>query len=139
MSEPMKENASNLVLIYVKLPLCCNDSEVLSEETIAKSSVERIHNHLTAGLDECLNGADNSNLVKLGEGVFIADENACYPVILKVLAWCERYRFECSIAPISDSALTLSLPRPELKAFLEAKRQEFRVTQFQTPTQPRTP
>jgi hypothetical protein len=119
----------SLAILYVWLPIAANNPKYIPGFQ-QQEVLERINEATRVYWDNPL-GQCPGHFLKLGEGVFLVEENACYPALLKVFQNCAEHHFPVMMMPLSDSSLTLSIDRPEWKAFLEEKGQSFRMTGFE--------
>jgi len=125
----MNPNLKKLVFIFIKLNVLAN--KIPPERS--RSAVElQQWNEIAEVIDRLLIGCE-PHFVKIGQGAFIAEEDACYPSILKIIAHCQQHRFPCLIAPLDDSSLSVSLENQDLTKWLTQKGKSFRLTELPQP------
>ena len=113
---------SNLVILFARLSVAVNEHEKLGSlatPLMPWTSLEKDFDHVfeSAG----------PHYVKLGAGLFLADETHCYLAIVRFLDLAEKHQLQCLVAPVSDSAFTCS--GSEVRDFLAAKNHAHRLVQ----------
>jgi len=122
----MKPDDQKLVLIYIELDVAVNKPP--EEHSMFRKNLDGWIGYgvqFERLFDRCKEG-----FVKVGSGVFLADENACHPAILDVIATCRKDRIDCLIVPIADYPITLGTLNPVLTRAVSALTKNFRLSQF---------
>jgi hypothetical protein len=132
----LSRNTKNLVLIYVRLKKAENNDPVVMAPVEAAPVGPFIGEsaQICALFAPCAPACQ-----RLGAGVFIADENLCYPAILKVIALCDTQKLALAIVPIGQAPLTLSREYGDLAKWLKGIGQDHRLTEFPPQPQPTKP
>jgi hypothetical protein len=131
----MSKMTNRLVLVYVKLPLAVNIELAAIGGLLAREAgnYRVADDELQSLFDQC-----KEHCVKLGAGVVLADEDACYPAILNAVQWCQNSRFPFVIVPLGKRPLTLSPDYQGLTEWLSGKGQAHRLTGFLLPGEKKT-
>jgi hypothetical protein len=69
-----------------------------------------------------------ADFFKIGPGIFLVDEDACYPAVRAFMDLCEGYKLPYLLLPLADSALSLSPDHPRLPEWLKGKEKNYRLT-----------
>jgi hypothetical protein len=132
----MKTNSDfpNIVLFYVKLPIALNEKDFFKQpgwEQVLPLVEQLLPQKIFTNLDKPLAEHCAGRFIKLGEGAFLIEEDACYPAIIAMIKICNESSLQYIVAPLSD--LSSSIP-PNCQGWtewLEGKGKCFRLTGFQ--------
>src|SRR5437867_3868637 len=107
------KQSRNIVFVYVKLPVAINAREALNHPTVSAALAEV--DIISRDLEQMFfQDKAQGHFVKIGEGAFLADEDAWYPQILSMMKWCDERKFSYAILPIGDSASTFTGEKQEI-------------------------
>jgi hypothetical protein len=127
--KPESLKSKSLSLIYVRLPVIVNGtSQDPYSATLAAPSVA-----MDIELDRQLDGC-KEHLCKLGVGVYLAEEDDCYPGILAIMQVCRENRIQLFIIPVAEQSLTAFRQEDDrLRTFLDEQDRGLRLAQFPLP------
>ena len=132
----MNANSPKLVLIYVKLPIAVNVelSALGGRLAMEAGNMKVLEDTLHAVFDQC-----EAHCIKLGAGVILAEEDACYPAILNLVQQCQKGQAPFLIVPLGKRPITLSPDYQGLQEWLADKGQGLRLTGFLLPGEKKKP
>jgi len=88
-------------------------------------------------------GCDPRHFKKLNEGVYLVNQDTCYPAILRVIDYCGQSKnapgqpnARLMIAELSESPIILSPEYQDVHALVKEMGRQVRLTKFPLPAQP---
>jgi hypothetical protein len=127
----MNPNPKNLVLIYVKLPWVLNTEPRDQSMAMRLQDAKQWDFHI-----EQLFAQRKDGYVRLGSGVFLADEDGCYPAILALIGLCQQSGWPLAIVPLGERPLTFSMDDQGWRKWLDGNGHLHRLTVFPPKQQP---
>jgi len=94
-------------------------------------------------VDNQFQGCDPQHFVKLGNGMYLANQDACYPAILELVDYCNQAKdvpgqpsARLMIAELSEFPISLSPAHQDAQALALKMGRQVKLTKFPTPAQP---
>lgn len=127
----------NLLLLYAPLPTIDNEAETEKQQPWSKTSK---YERMAKEFDNLFNDKfPEADFFRIGPGVFLVDEDACYPAVRAFMNLCEGYKLPYLLLPLSDSVPSSSLEYPKLPNWLTGKGKSCRLTQYAKPEPEKKP
>lgn len=122
------KKSHSLVVIYVRFQIVINDPRSVPQNPFASQlfeASERMDRELGKRLGPC-----KGHFVKLGVGVYLVEEDACYASILSILELCRQQKLQHAIVPVGEQPLTVLEDEGGLQAWLAYNGRTLRLTTF---------
>lgn len=93
---------------------------------------------MTLEFDDLFKKFDRCEFYRISAGVFLVNEDACYPAIREFMKVAEDYELPYLLLPLSDSALSISPDYRDLPEWLRGMGKNYRLTRLQKPEPEKT-
>jgi hypothetical protein len=136
----MNTDKKRIVLISVRLPISFDRSSK-EVQTLDVPILDTLAQHTLNGynLERFFSPCDNNDFIAVGPGVFLADENPCFPAILSLIQHCSQRGFPLCIFPLAESSITLSQGHQAVQEWAGKHGLMLRLTGFPPPSNPKIP
>jgi hypothetical protein len=110
------ESAPNLVVFYAALPVTI-DRRYRENEKFLTMVPELIdYDALESFLKPF-----KEDYLKCGEGVFVMDEDPCYPGLIEMIQHCQKQKYFFAIFPLGEDAVSMAPGLKDLGAWLSKR------------------